>query len=164
MAKFAQTLFRFPGGQLFTNYQTTCDVCIPHHTDPGRSLASLDNGTSWKEIPAIGNPADPNTNGQHVWKDCAPAGDGAANALVCFSYYLSIADPGNNRTANMLITRFEVGSDDQTVEQKWVKNATVMGWPEPGLQPFAAKDAPGNYYMASGEEWRVAAPVLRALP
>eukprot|EP01048_Picozoa_sp_COSAG05_P008037 COSAG05_NODE_594_length_8461_cov_4.373475_3_plen_943_part_00 len=145
MAKFAQTLFKFPGGQLFANYQTTCDVCVPHHTDPGRSLFSNNNGSSWQEIKAIGNPADPDTNGLHVWKDCAPAGDGA-NALVCFAYYLSIADPSDNRTAHMLITRFEVGSN-QTVEQKWVKNATVDGWPQPGLLPFAAKTSPGNYYM-----------------
>ena len=147
MAKFAQTLFKFPGGQLFANYQTTCDVCVPHHTDPGRSLASADNGSSWTEIPAIGNPADPFTNGQHVWKDCVPAGDGS-NALVCFAYYLSIADPTNNRTANMLITKFEIGSDG-TALQKFVKNATVGGWPEPGLVPFAAKDSPGNYYSES---------------
>ena len=143
----AQTLFRFPGGQLFANYQTTCDVCVPHHTDPGRSLASADNGSTWKEIPAIGNPADPSTNGNHVWKDCAPVGDGS-NALVCFAYYLSISDPMNNRTAHMMISKFEFGSDGMA-QQKFVKNATVGGWPEPGLVPFAAKDSPGNYYSKS---------------
>ena len=146
MAKFAQTLFRFPGGQLFTNFETSCDVCVPKRTYPGRSFASADNGSSWKEISPFGDPADPFTNGAQVFKSCVPVADGA-NALLCNGYLLSISDPVNNRTANMLISRFEVGSGGGVVTQMSVHNATVGGWPEPGLVPFQAKDAPGNYYM-----------------
>ena len=147
MAHFAQTLYRFPGGQLFTNFQTTCDVCIPHHSDPGRSFSSADNGSSWTEIPPIGDRSDPYSSGAQVWKTCMPGNDPSWNSLTCFAYPLHISNPADNRTGDLLMTRFEVDAAGD-VKQVSVGNATIT-WPAPGLVPFAASASPGNWFMVA---------------
>ena len=139
MAHFAETLYRFPGGQLFTAFDTACDVCKkPSWTSPGRSFFSKDNGSSWREIEPIAG------GGQH-WKACAPGNDPISNSLTCFAYFLSMAEPANNRTGAMLTTRFEVDSAGD-VRQVSVHNSTV-GWPAPGLIPFGAAISAGNWFM-----------------
>ena len=140
MAHFAQTLYIFPGGQLFTNFQTTCDVCVPHRIWEGRSFSSVDNGTTWTEILPI-------ANGAHVWKTCIPGDDPSWNSLSCYAYPLAIADPSNNRTGNLLMSRFEVDSTEG-VRQVSVVNSTI-DWPAPGLIPFADSIAPGNWFMVA---------------
>lgn len=100
-ARFAKTLYRFPGGQLYTNFHTACDVCVAHPSFPGRSFFSVDNGRNWTEImPAF-------TNGGQAWSNCIPSGDGT-NALTCFAIPVSIVDPNNNRTSGIMTTRYEV--------------------------------------------------------
>lgn len=138
MAHFAQTLYRFPGGQLFTNFQTGCDVCTPKrwNTSFGRSFASADNGSSWHEIPPI-------ANGDIVFKSCIPSA--VNNSITCMAYYQAIISRNDNRTGAMLTSRFEVSAGGN-VSQVWVGNSTVT-WPAPGLIPFDAKDSIDNFYM-----------------
>ena len=99
-AKFAKTLYRFPDGQLFTNFHTSCDVCKMHSAFPGRSFYSADNGASWTEIATI-------ANGGQAWSNCIASDDGS-NALTCFAIPISITDPHDNRTSGMLTARFEI--------------------------------------------------------
>lgn len=144
-AHFAQTLARFPGGQLFTNFQTVCDVCIPHRTWPGRSFFSVDNGSSWEEI------AQP--FGANVLKNCIPTtaryGEDQPNTIKCFAYPLSIIDLADNTTGNLLVSEF--AAEGSTVRQVSLANASIGGWP--GLIPFDVAAplskgvAPGNWYM-----------------
>ena len=139
-AHFAQTLARFPSGQLFTNFQTVCDVCVPHRTWPGRSFFSVDNGSSWEEIPQ--------PLGAYVFKNCIPI-SGKPNSIKCFAYPLSISNLTDNTTGHLLMSEFE--ADTKKVRQVAVTNATMGGWP--GLIPFdvtapmRAGVAPGNWYM-----------------
>ena len=140
-AHFAQTLARFQGGQMFTNFQTVCDVCIPHRTWPGRSFFSNDNGSHWTEIEQ--------PFGANVLKNCIPA---PANSIKCFAYPLSISDLADNTTGNLLMSEFQADGD-RVVHQVSVVNATISGWP--GLIPFDVKApmssgvAPGNWFMVS---------------
>ena len=150
MVHFAQTLYLFPGGELFANVQSCCDVCEPHHAWQGRSFFSADNGTTWSEIPQP-------TAAAMVFKNCI-AGT-AANVLTCFAYPLAIDAAAGNRTGKLLMARFEVGAGG-SVRQTLVQNATMHGWPAPGLTPFPPRTAVGFYYMvqdgspvASGDAW-----------
>ena len=137
MAHFAQTLYRFPGGELYTNFQTACDVCIAHARWPGRGFWSPDNGTTWKEI-------EPIENGDQHWVNCAPGTNGK-NSLTCFAYPMAVADPSDNRTGHLLTTLFEADAV-HGVRQVKVANATIK-WPAPGLIAFPDSVAPGNWFM-----------------
>ena len=134
-------LARFPGGQLFANWQTTCDVCIPGRTFvPGTSFVSGDNGSSWSEIPFCPG------CGAHVLRNCLPVP--GANRLKCFAYMLSISDPADNTTGNLVISEFE--AQGSAARQLSVKNISIGGWP--GLIPFGAGGetgtiANGNWFM-----------------
>ena len=156
MAKFAQTLCRFPDGQLLTNFETSCDVCAPKLWYPGRTFFSATNGSTWIEIPPFGDPSDFFTNGAQVWKSCTPYTAQGLNALKCFAYLLTIDQPEQNRTGNMMTTQFEVSADGQTAKQTSVYNASVGGWPATfaggtGLVRF--KSSGGNWNGASPNAW-----------
>jgi hypothetical protein len=137
MAHFAQTLYRFPGGQLLTAFQTACDVCVPKRwdTEYGRTFASFNNGSSWVEVPPL-------EHGDIVWKSCIPST--VNNSLTCIAYVQSIVEGAGNRTAHILTSRFEVNA--ASVAQVWVGNASVT-WPAPGLIPFSPTASIENYFM-----------------
>ena len=128
-AQFPSTLYRFPGGELLTSFQTTCDVC-PEKTvyDAGRTFYSASNGSEWAEVmPASGHSAG---------ISCIPAATG--NRLRCVSTLMAIGDPEDHTTGILKVTEFEASGG--TVRQLSVKNATASGWP--GLIAF--DNSPGN--------------------
>ena len=146
-AHLPHALVRFPGGQLFQNFATVCDVCIPHEASsptsgawPGRSFFSVDNGTSWEEIQQ--------PLGVNVLKNCIPVAS-KPNTIKCFAYPLSISNLEDNTTGTLLVSEF--AADGDKVRQVSVENATIGGWP--GLIPFDVSApmtkgvAPGNWYM-----------------
>ena len=143
-AQFPSTLYRFPGGELLTSFQTTCDVC-PEKTvyDAGRTFYSASNGSEWAEVmPASGHSAG---------ISCIPAATG--NRLRCVSTLMAIGDPEDHTTGILKVTEFEASGG--TVRQLSVKNATASGWP--GLIAF--DNSPGNppncwYMVQDGEPVR----------
>jgi hypothetical protein len=143
MARFPAGLFRFPTGELLANFQDSCDTCTPHFTQPGRSLSSSDGGQTWAELP---QPlvAD-------VFKACIPDDGGGQqlqeegfSALVCYTYPLQRAAfaPGDNRTGVLVAARFEARAG--RVTQTATLNATLSGWPNPGLSPMPAAVVGGD--------------------
>ena len=128
-AQFPSTLFRFPGGELLTSFQTTCDVC-PEKTifDAGRTFYSVNNGSNWTEVSP--------PSGHKAGKSCLPATTG--NRLLCVATLMAIGDPTDNTTGVLRITEFEASGGK--VRQLSVRNASTSGWP--GLIAF--DHSPGN--------------------